>query len=191
VAFVVLHAGASVTPARQGQLHLEHELRAYGVPEAQIAEGLAFQRLDDEFTRSGKGWNELEATYRKAAEAKAPWVYADLRPANDEFRTMFRRILDFDPIPSWRKVKCPVLAFFGELDLQVPPLPNADLLRQTLTEAGHSRFRIVVLPKANHLFLQAGNGTMAEYPGLRAFEPTYFRQLAAWLGEVVVSRQIR
>jgi len=36
----------------------------------------------------------------KAAEAHAPWVYADLRPANDESGTMFRRILDFDPISA-------------------------------------------------------------------------------------------
>ncbi len=185
VAFIVLHAGASVTAARQGELHLEHELRAYGLPEEEIAAALAYKRLDDGYTRTGQGWEKLQAADRKAREAPAQWLYADLLPADAPFRRMFRKMMDFDPAAAWRQVKCPVLAFFGELDLNVPPQPNREILEKTLASAGHTAHTIRVLPKANHLFLQAETGVMTEYPRLRGFVPEYFTELGGWLQKVV------
>ncbi len=181
VAFIVLHAGASVPVVRQGELLLEHELRAYGLPEEEIAEALAYQRLDDEFTRSGEGWEKLQEAYRKASAAGEPWLYAEPQPPDAWFRTMYRKMMDFDPAPYWRQVKCPVLAFFGELDHNVPPRPNVEILKKLLASAGHVAHTIKVLPKANHLFLQAETGMMTEYPRLRAFVPGYFDGLAEWL----------
>jgi uncharacterized protein len=189
VAFIVLHAGASVPVVRQGELLLEHELRAYGLPEEEIAEALAYQRLDDEFTRSGQGWEKLQEAYRKASEAKEPWLYSEPQPPDAWFRTMYRKMMDFDPVPFWRQVKCPVLAFFGELDHNVPPQPNVEILEKLLSSAGHAAHTIKVLPKANHLFLQAETGIMTEYPRLRAFVPGYFDQLGGWLKGVLAVRQ--
>lgn len=189
IAFIVLHAGASVAVARQGEQFLEHELRAYGFSEAEIGEALAYQRLDDEFTRTGQGWEKLQEAYRKASEAKAPWLIAELKPADDPFRTMYRKMMDFDPAPYWRQVRCPVLALFGELDHNVPPQPNVEILEKTLSDAGHRTHSIVILPKANHLFLQAEMGTLAEYPRLKGFVPGYFDQLGHWLQEVLAVRR--
>jgi hypothetical protein len=38
-----------------------------------------------------------------------------------------------------------------------------------------------VLPKANHLFLEAQTGARDEYPGLSRFVPGYFDAMARWL----------
>ena len=187
VAFLVLHAGASVPVFRQGELLLEHELRAYGLPESEIAEALTHQRLDDEFTRTGQGWEKLQEAYRKASEAGEPWLYSEPQPPGAWFRTMYRKMMDFDPAPFWRQVKCPVLAFFGELDHNVPPRPNAEILEKLLSGAGHTAHTIKVLPRANHLFLQAETGLMTEYPRLRAFVPGYFDQLEVWLEGVLTT----
>jgi alpha-beta hydrolase superfamily lysophospholipase len=184
VAFIVLHAGAGVPVVRQGELLLEHELRAYGLPEEQIAEALAHQRLDDEFTRNGQGWEKLQESYRKASEAKADWLISEPQPADSWFRTMYRKMMDFDPVPFWRQVKCPVLAFFGEMDHNVPPRPNVEILERTFASAGHENHSIVVLPQANHLFLQAETGVMTEYPRLKGFVPGYFEQLGSWIQRV-------
>jgi pimeloyl-ACP methyl ester carboxylesterase len=188
LAFIVLHAGPSVTPGRQGELFLEHELRGYGLPEEQIADALAYQRLDDELTRSGRGWETLQAAHRKAADAQAPWLIGELKPADDWFRRMYGKMIDFDPVPLWRQVECPVLAFFGELDHNVPPEPNANTLRSALARAGRRPPAIVVLPKANHLFLRAETGLTSEYPRLRGFVPGYFDELARWLQGVLARR---
>jgi len=185
VAFIVLHAGATVPVFRQGELFYEHELRGYGVSEEEIAKALAYQRLDDNFTRTGQGWERLQEAHRKAHDAQAPWLLAEPQPADSSFRKMYRKMMDFDPVPSWRQVKCPVLAFFGELDHNVPPQPNREILEKTLASAGHTAATIIVLPKANHLFLQAETGVQSEYPSLRAFVPGYFEQLGEWMRKVV------
>lgn len=62
-----------------------------------------------------------------------------------------------------------------------PPGPNREILEKVLAEAGHKAHTIRVLPKANHLFLQAETGVQTEYPRLRAFIPGYFDELGPWL----------
>jgi uncharacterized protein len=180
VAFIILHAGPAVTVAQQGLQHLEYELRARGLPMHEIQQALALQKLDDQFTRTGKGWDQLQKEYGKALAAKGRLVEAP-EPKDSWFRTFYRGIIDFDPIPFWEKVHCPVLAFYGEMDWIVPPEENQRVLRKALEKAGNKDYRIVVLPMANHLFLQAETGTMAEFPSLKNFVPQYFSLMAEWI----------
>jgi pimeloyl-ACP methyl ester carboxylesterase len=187
VAFVILHAGPAVTVAQQGLQYLEHELRGYGFPESDIAEALALQKLDDAFTRSGKGWEKLQEAHQKAVSRKAEWVQP-LKPKDDWFRTMYLGMMDHDPVPDLTQLTCPVLGFFGELDHNVPPEPNKTLLQNALAKAGNRDHTVVVLPKANHLFLQATTGVRTEYPRLKGFVPTYFDTMAGWLRRVVNAR---
>jgi len=43
-----------------------------------------------------------------------------------------RSFLVYDPRPDLAKIKCPVLAIFGEKDLQVPPVQNAPEVEKAL-----------------------------------------------------------
>jgi len=172
VAFIILHAGASVPVWRQGELLLEHELRAYGFPEEEIAKALAYQRLNDAFTRTGQGWDKLQEASRRAAEAHAEWLLEDLQPPDHWFRQMYRKLIDFDPLPAWRQVKCPVLAFFGELDHNVPPEPNRRSWRRSSpkratkpTRSGSCRRRITSSCRPRPA---SRRNTPASAPSLRA-----------------------
>jgi fermentation-respiration switch protein FrsA (DUF1100 family) len=89
--------------------------------------------------------------------------------------------MDHDSVPDLEKLRCPVLAFFGEVDLTVPPEPNKTLLERALAKAGNRNYKVVVLPSANHLFLQAKSGVKTEYPGLNRFVSAYFNTMASWL----------
>jgi pimeloyl-ACP methyl ester carboxylesterase len=180
VAFLILHAGPAVTPARQGLLSLEHELRAYGFPQPQIDEAIAYQRLDDDFTRSGKGWDRLQAAYQKAQARKAEWLQPP-RARDDWFRAFYRGIMDHDPVPDLERLTCPLLAFFGEVDRTVPPEPSKTILETALARSGNRDHTVIVLPRANHLFLQAQTGLRPEYARLRTFVPAYFDTMARWL----------
>jgi len=55
-----------------------------------------------------------------------------------------------DPGDAMRRVRCPVLAFFGEDDVVQPTELSAALYAQYLTEAGNPDFQIIVIPGVGH-----------------------------------------
>ena len=72
-----------------------------------------------------------------------------------------------NPKDSWTRVKCPVLAIFGEVDLLQPSEKSAALYEQYLTEAGNENFTIEILPGEGHsTFLR---------------KPIYWEPLSEWL----------
>jgi hypothetical protein len=72
-----------------------------------------------------------------------------------------------DPKDYLTRVRCPVLAVFGEDDHLVPSHRSAALYEQYLTEAGNDDVKVVVIPGVGHAF------------GLRA--PGYADLLTDWL----------
>ena len=179
IAFLMVHAGTGTTVQEQGVLNRLHELRASGLPERSLAVGARYQELDDVLTRSGKGWEELQRFY-EAHRGEEPWL-PEPEPADAWFRGYYRMLMDFDPAPFWRRVTCPVLLFFGELDVNVPPAESWPPIERALRVAGNREVEHVVLPKANHVFLEARTGAREEYPGLTRFVPGYFARMASWL----------
>lgn len=75
-----------------------------------------------------------------------------------------------DPKAYWTRVRCPVLAFFGEDDLLQPTAKSAALYEQYLTEAGNQDFEIVVIPGVGH--------------SIQLSMPTYGQTLADWLDQL-------
>jgi pimeloyl-ACP methyl ester carboxylesterase len=75
----------------------------------------------------------------------------------------FRSVLGSDPAADWSRVTVPVLALFGALDVQVPPAPNEDALREALEQARNDDVTVVTFPDANHLFQAAETGGLEEY----------------------------
>jgi hypothetical protein len=179
VAFLVAHAGSGTTVREEGVLYLQAELRAAGLPSSSVAVGTRYQQLDDIVTATGNGSPELQRYY-EAHRTAEPWLWPP-RAADDWFRTYFRMLMDFDPTSYWRRVRCPVLLFFGELDLNVPPAESWPPIERALRAGGNARVTRVLLPKANHVFLEAKTGGRDEYPGLSRFVPGYFNRMAEWL----------
>jgi fermentation-respiration switch protein FrsA (DUF1100 family) len=94
--------------------------------------------------------------------------------------------VSYDPYPALTKVKCPVLALFGELDLQVPPSQNKGPMEEALSKSGTKDYKIVLMPKANHLFQSASTGSPNEYASLpKEFVPGFLDTMANWILEHV------
>lgn len=70
----------------------------------------------------------------------------------------------YDPAPALAVIRKPVLALFGENDPMVPPATNLEPMRALL--AGNGEARLVVLPKANHMFWTSARGLPEEYAEL-------------------------
>jgi len=94
----------------------------------------------------------------------------------------FRALLTFDPAPALAKVKCPVLAMFGERDSQVPPPLNLPPMAGALESSGNRDYSIVKLPALNHLFQTSKTGLVTEYAGIEeTFAPAALEVISSWI----------
>ncbi len=79
-----------------------------------------------------------------------------------------------DPKEYLTRVRCPLLAFFGEDDLLQPTARSAVLYEQYLAQAGNDRHKIVVIPGTGHAI------------GLST--PGYREELSKWLDQMAAAR---
>jgi len=92
--------------------------------------------------------------------------------------------LFYDPAPVLARVKCPVLAMNGTLDLQVPSKQNLPAIESAIRNAGGT-VTIVELEGLNHLFQFATTGAIGEYAQIETtIDPIALEVLSEWLLEV-------
>jgi pimeloyl-ACP methyl ester carboxylesterase len=94
----------------------------------------------------------------------------------------FRYFLTYDPRPTLRKVKCPVLAINGENDLQVPCKENLQEIEKALKAGGNADFAVQELPGLNHLFQTSKSGLPSEYGKIEeTFAPAALKVITEWI----------
>jgi len=172
---VVTFSGPGVSPAVQERYRIGNLLTQAGLAPAEVAAGLTY--LDGLFERLRAG--EPAAAILAGAERHADQPWAALVHAQEptvEDLDFLRRILDYDPLPALRALRCPFLAVFGAEDDSVPVADSARIVDATLADAGHPDYRVVVFPDADHGIRPVG----LEAPrGFRA--PGFFELVVAWL----------
>ena len=98
-------------------------------------------------------------------------MFENLSPqAWEMVKLQMRAVQKMDPADFLIKIKCPVLAIFGENDTSIPVTKSISRYRQYLYEAGNEDITIKVFPKASHT-IRVGEG----------FAPGYFECIQAWL----------
>ncbi len=198
VAFIVLMSGPALDGEKimlaQGAALVK--LRGLG-PDAVAKQAETQHRMFDA-ARKQLPWEEVEKSFRADADAQIAKLPESQRAAAQQAATQqmtliaaqykglltpwFRFFLAFDPATVLGKVRCPVLAFFGGLDFQVPADVNQPVLERTLAKAGNRDVTIKVLPKANHLYQEATTGDISEYAKLKKeFVPELVPAMTAWI----------
>ena len=157
VGFVVSLAGPNISVKQQVIDDQENEWRCGGMPEDKI-------RSKVKGLRTRLGWMSAIAKVVK-------------------FNSLCR-IIDYDPekLDVAARIKCPVLALYGENDNLVLPSTNAPLLERGLQRGGNARYKIVIVPQASHglsvkprkCWGSAGGPAKVE------FQPLFLETLAAW-----------
>jgi len=198
VAFVVMLSGMGVTGERILLDQAEAIARAGGAGDVELAAEERLQRMVFAAVRAGSGWEAVEAEARKLALAQLETLPAEQRQALGDLGAYaerlvagqmgavktpwFKYFLDYDPAPALTRLRCPVLALFGELDLQVPAASNAAAVRVALAQGRNTDATVTVIPGANHLYQAAHTGTPAEYAGLeKAFAPGLLETISSWV----------
>ncbi len=198
IAFIVLMAGTSVNGR---DIILEQSkliMTANGEPDSNITASLDYTRkIMDTVANNGdmtelkkelkqefiKSYDELSDDMKKSITNKEEYAESQAEGTIKSFNSIWMKyFLTYDPAPALEKVKCPVLALFGELDLQVPPSQNEEPMKQALMKSGNKDFTIKLMPKANHLFQEATNGSPNEYGKLKKdFAQGFLDAITSWI----------
>jgi len=122
-------------------------------------------QLDDVLARD----TTLTPQQRAAQRARQRQLFDTLRAGAQvpgETRTAWMRaFVDFDPLPTVRRVRQPLLILQGALDRQVTA-PQATLLADAARAAGNRDVLVKIFPSLNHLFLPSKTGAFSEYSTL-------------------------
>ena len=96
----------------------------------------------------------------------------------------FRWFATYDPLPTARRVKQPVLILQGATDRQVTA-EQAEQLGAAIREAGNRDVTVRVFPGVNHLLLRDPSGHPGRYASLpsKSVEREVLGTLADWLAE--------
>jgi len=94
----------------------------------------------------------------------------------------FSSLMAYDPRPDFAQTTVPILAIFGERDLQVPPQSNIAGLEVAFAKSNNDDVTITTIAGANHLFQHAVTGAATEYMTLkRTFADAFLPTLSDWI----------
>jgi fermentation-respiration switch protein FrsA (DUF1100 family) len=94
----------------------------------------------------------------------------------------FKFFFNYDPAPTLKRVKCPVLALNGEKDVQVPSKENLEAIKAALLSGGNNRHEILELRGLNHMFQECKTGMVKEYVAIeQTFSPVALDAITFWI----------
>ena len=91
-----------------------------------------------------------------------------------------RRFYFYDPSPTLRSSKAPLLAIFGELDTPEGVKANVRAIRQILDQAGRRDYTVKVYPNGSHNLMEVAPDNPNEYVRLKRFPPGFFETMVDW-----------
>jgi pimeloyl-ACP methyl ester carboxylesterase len=179
-------------PATKGEDTLLNQsdliARAGGLGDAQVLASLNFDK--EAYDLVQKEDDSAIVAEKLKALAKESGLNAAMPPEAMEQQIhmmtspWFRFFLAYDPLPDLKRTKCPVLALYGEKDLQVPPKINLPMVQKAFQEGGNNQAEVKQLPELNHLFQHAYTGSPTEYAAIdETFSPDALKIISDWLAD--------
>jgi pimeloyl-ACP methyl ester carboxylesterase len=193
VNFIILAGGPAVPGDEIVLLQSELIARKSGIPEDKIKEEYesnkkafdaiksakdslqASERLDNLFNGM---YNNLPASEKSKPEYSKE-NFAQMKKAF--LSKWFINFIKYDPRTELVKLNIPVLAMFGENDLQVPPSQNKGEMEKALKK-DKSKCKVVVLPGLNHVFQECKTGSPSEYGQIeQTASPKMLELMTGWI----------
>jgi len=183
-AFAIALSGGGLSPAVQELFDSEYELSKAGYTANEVNDALAFQKLKNEIIAAKDKWDEY-AQARVIAKDKKWFRHPgiDVRgpeKRDDPFWTYMRRFYVYDPAPTLRASKAPLLAIFGELDTPDGVKANVSAIRQILDQAGRRDYTVKVYPNGSHNLMEVPPENPNEWVRLKRFPPGLFETMVDW-----------
>lgn len=191
-AFVIALSGGGLSPAEQELFDTEYELQSSGMSESEVREALNFQALRNSIALSPESWNQYETALNQARGKRwfrfpgtDTWGPAT---RDDPYWTSIRRFYFYDPAPTLRRLKPPILALFGAMDSPRGAAANEAAMTSILQAAGHRDFTVRLIPRGRHNLMEVPIDNPREFARLKRFVPGLFDQIVEWTSERVEAR---
>lgn len=197
VAFLVLMATPALPMKEIITEQIRSVLKLQGKSEEEIAENITLQRRVYRAAETNEGWAEvkelLKEKYRdeiRKLDGEQRKEIGDIdafveRLAKQQITQVkspiFRSLVSQDTGEEITRLDVPVLALFGEKDMQVLSESNSKTMRGYLAQSG-TEYRLHTIASANHLFQRADSGLPSEYATLEpAFKDGVIDLIAEWI----------
>jgi pimeloyl-ACP methyl ester carboxylesterase len=182
-AFAIALSGGGLSPAETELFDTEYELKKAGYTAAEIKDALAWQRLKNEIIVSPSNiakWDEYAKARATTKDQK--WfrhqgidVFGPDKP-DHPFWAYMHSFYFYDPAPTLRASKAPLLAIFGELDTPEGVKANVSAIKQIMDQAGRRDYIVKVYPNGSHNLIEvspdmARRGVSCECSGTRHLTP--------------------
>jgi hypothetical protein len=183
MAFLISISGAGISAAETTIDQARNEMTARGAPAQNVEDIVSVMNLQYQFARTGQGWDQYAAARAKLAARIGPPPDTFPGTPDHPYWQFIRRSFFYDPAPTLRQLRVPTLALFGELDNNIMAEKNKAAWEAALKAGGNRDYRLRILPKANHMHLEARVGSNAEMASLQRFVPDYFTTIHDWLAK--------
>jgi uncharacterized protein len=170
VAFLVLVASIGVTPSEQMMVAVERQLRLAGYGDDVVERALDLRRRFEHWIHEIAPEPDEQLSADLLAAVDEPWsgqLWLPPTLLDEESRRLWIEEMDYDPRPTFERVRVPTLSFYGALDSWAPVEASVEAWR----EARGDDVELVVIAGAEHdLSLPDSN-----------FAPEYDTRLVEWL----------
>ncbi|GAB3530479.1 alpha/beta fold hydrolase [Pontibacter brevis] len=196
-AFVVLLAGSAVPGTELLLAQNKALLQNAGVSERQLRQYLSLREAQFNIAATERDIVRAAELIRKLEqEAKTTLTTQEQQQLGlttqseqavvDQLSSPWMRYyLAYDPAPTLRRLKMPVLMLYSTKDLQVPYQENMAAAKRALRGGGNREYTIMELPNLNHLFQTAKTGGPAEYGQLEeTFAPAALEVIGDWMKRI-------
>ncbi|MCD8540698.1 MAG: alpha/beta hydrolase [Leadbetterella sp.] len=187
VKFIVMLAGPGIPLDRNMDLQFYNLLKNSGLGEDvldDVSQGLRslMRDIKERETPHTKQElkSELSTVFSKAPEDLRNAFINDIGPLFSS--SWGRYFLKFNPEEYLSKIKVPLLALNGGLDMNVPAKENLEGIKKALEKGGNKRFEVVEIEGLNHLFQTAKTGSPAEYSEIEeTISPKVLEKISTWV----------
>ena len=183
VAFVVMLAGPGVPSRELMTAQREAVARTAGLPPEAVARNEAVIGRVEAALAQGKDTAQAEADAAKVLTDAGMPAAGAAQTVRQLSSPWYRWFIAYDPRPTLRKLRVPVLALNGDKDVQVVAAQNLPSIREALKD--DPKAEVVELPGLNHLFQTADTGAPSEYARIEeTIAPAALRLVGDWVVKV-------
>jgi pimeloyl-ACP methyl ester carboxylesterase len=173
VSFLILVSSCGVSPAQQMRFGTVQQLRRHGFDEADVAELNELRAAAEDYLRGNADRAVAQLVVDRYADRE--WFSLSYVPRRLPDKPGSWPDMDFDPVPVFAQVSCPVLLFYGGSDAWMPIDDSIAAWRRARTGAA-AELTIERLAGCDHL------PTLNESQNMADISPQYTRTLRRWIG---------